>query len=166
MKIRILSTTKKKLNVALIIGLIVSIGPWLIIFPWMMFDKDGSIFTALLMMLSIAAIFITIIISLITFFIQPTTILEQHSDYELLINSENEISEINKESHLRYGGNFLKNSTLDLKIEIDNKEALSLLKNRAIQPLLIKTEKRETTFLEESPKEWFNSLMDIGWAAS
>jgi len=154
------------LNVALIIGLIASIGPWLIIFPWMMFDKDGSIVTAILMMLSIVSIAITIIIGLIGFFFQPTTIIQLHSDYELLINSNYEISKINKESHLRYGGNFLKNTTLNFKIEIDNKEVLNLLKNMPIQPRLIKTEIKETTFLDESPKEWFNDLMDMGWAAS
>lgn len=166
MTVTYLSGNRKKLNAVLIIGILLSLGPWLVIFPTLMFTDNGNDLTTTLMILSFGAIGVTVLVALTSLLLKPKETLKPHSDYELKVNSNKEILKIKKVTDIRFAGNFLTNPTLDMTLEIDNSEAFKLLTGKTIQPLSVKVEKRDTSFLEESPKEWFDDLMHMAWSAS
>lgn len=84
----------------------------------------------------------------------------------MLINSTKEISEITKISHIKYAHSFLRNQSIGLELEINNKQVFCIIKRQLINDLKVTIEPRATSFIDENPKEWFNSLMDMAWAAS
>ncbi len=83
---------------------------------------------------------------------------------ELTINSPISPEEITKKSEIEYVENEIK-TNLDSNIyEIDNTTAFELLKSRKNLKIISRTKKNSR--LDMSPKELFNDLMSILWAAS
>jgi len=88
--------------------------------------------------------------------------LSNYKKISLLVNADLREQEIRKKSDINYAQNFI---LADIhKYEIDNNQTYNLLCSKVIENIEIKQQK--TRILEFSPKEFFNTIMDMLWAAS
>lgn len=166
MEIKILTKRRKQLNAVFLIGIICAIFPWLIIFPIMHFyDQEASLAIGLIIF-SFIAIGITLIIGFIRLFSNTTLTIKNHNDYVLIINSHLPIEEIKKANQIAYTRNYIKNKTLHISSEITNIEAFKILQNKPNQHMEVIVEFVNTPLIEQSPTDWFKSLMSIGEASS
>ncbi|WP_046758006.1 hypothetical protein [Kordia jejudonensis] len=166
MEIKILTKTRKKLNGIFLISIVFTIAPWLIIFPIFSFYDEKFTIAIILMILSLVSICMALLIGLIRLFSHTTIIIEKHSDYVVTLNTTEEVSAIKKAAQIEFTKNYVHNNTLNLSVELNNKEAFKLLKYATDTPININIEFKETSFLEQDPKEWFKSLMSMADAAS
>ena len=151
MRIKYLSTNRKRLNAILIVAILFSFAPLFIIFLLLLFGQGESYVAAGLMIISLIAIFLAVIMSLLRLIIRPQVTLAKDSFYELEINTDKDLSEITEAKEIQYCGNFLKHEALKQTIEIDNQETFNLLKGKSIQFHKVQVKKRKTNMLHESP---------------
>jgi hypothetical protein len=165
MKISYISNNYKRLNSALIVTLLISIMPWLIIFPLIQFTEN-EMFVNILTILSLFGIVSSIITILLKIIFLPKITLSENFDYELQINSEKLVSEISIPKDIKYCGNFLINKTLNHSLEINQKVAFDILINKRIKISKTIIELKNVKFLEESPLTILDKLLQTSWAAS
>ena len=159
MRIKYLSTNKKRLNAILIIAILLSFVPLIIISLLLFLGQANNYLSTGLLILSLTAMFLAVILSLLQLIIRPKLALVNDSLYELEINTDKNPSTITKAKEIQYSCNFLKHAGLNQNIEIDNQVTFNLLKSGIIQSHKIHVKKRKTNMLHESPKALLSDFL-------
>ena len=162
MKIRLLTKIRKRGNAIFIVSISLFALCWLIIFPILFFFSSESVFAAILIMISAVCLFVSIISAVITRIFVKHIDLSADAELSLIINADESLIELTKSSDINYTMNFL---TVDnVVFEIDNKQAFELYRTKKLSRIEVKYQ--QSKLLELSPKEIFNGIMEMLWAAS
>ena len=164
MSVRTLTTRLKQLNAALNVAILSSCLPWLVLFPLKLVTSGESDIVDLIAVLLLFVVAISVVCAAVLIIVrqlyQPKLTVEDISSFELILNSNKTIDEIKHLRDLEFCGNFLVNESDEERVEIQYKEALSLL-NKYPEKMKISLEESKSHFLYSRPGLLFDEMMSI-----
>ncbi len=164
MNITLLTRTKKKINSIFILSFQFFALCWLVIFPTMALGSTDTMFIAFLILTSGVFLLISILSIIINSLLVKRLELSENIDFSLMLNTKLTEQEIKGITDIEYSRNFILAD--NRSYEIDNIQAYKLYCGQRNAVSKIEIKYQSTKLLEFSPKEFFNTIMNMLWAAS